>query len=84
MIRTLLFSLILLPFLVFNAHIGKAQCAVYYCPEMGAVGYSYSDDETSHDFKAIKQQARASCEQMGGKSCTPCSMQQSKWVGVVL
>ena len=70
MIRTLLFSLLLLPFLVLNAQTGKAQCAVYYCPEMGAVGYSYSDDETGHDYNAIKQQAKKSCEQMGGKSCT--------------
>ena len=46
-----------------------AQCAVYYCPDMGAVGYSYSDDETGHDLKKIEAIAKKSCEELGGKRC---------------
>lgn len=68
--RTLFFSLITLPFFIFNSRTVKAQSAVYYCPQMGAVGYSFSDDETGRDLEQIKQNALKDCMDHGGKSCT--------------
>ncbi len=70
MTRTLLLSLLFLAFFISGTHNSSAQSAVYYCPDMGSIGYSYSDDETGHDLKNIKDLAKKSCEQMGGKNCT--------------
>ncbi len=67
--RNSLFSLLFLAFFAFSAHKADAQCAVYYCPDMGAVGYSYSDDETGHDLKKIEQLAKKQCEELGGTRC---------------
>ncbi len=68
--RTLFFSLLALPFLIICSFRSHAQCAVYYCPQMGAVGYSYSDDETGHNLDAIKHNALKQCQDLGGKGCT--------------
>ena len=67
--RNILFSLLFLAFFGVPVHRAGAQSAVYYCREMGAVGYSFSDDETGHDLKKIKQIALKQCQDMGGKSC---------------
>ena len=68
--RSLFLSLFALPFFVFSSHTSKAQCAVYYCPQMGSVGYSYSDDETGHNLETIKKNALKDCQDHGGKACT--------------
>jgi hypothetical protein len=68
--RTLLFSLLALPLFLISAHRSVAQTAVYYCPQMGAVGYSYSDDETGHNLETIKKNALKQCQDLGGKGCT--------------
>ena len=68
--RSLFFSLVALPFFLFNTHISKAQTAIYYCPQMGAVGYSYSNDETGHNEAQIKQAALKDCQDHGGTACT--------------
>ena len=67
--RNLLFFLLFIAFLAPSTHRAWGQSAVYYCPEMGAVGYSFSNDETGHDLKKIKQIALKQCQDMGGKSC---------------
>ena len=68
--QTLFFSFFALPFLLIDAPSSKAQTAVYYCPQMGAVGYSYSDDETGHNLETIKMNALKQCQDLGGKGCT--------------
>ena len=68
--RSLLFSLLALPFMLLSAHKGHAQSVVYYCPDMGAIGYAFSNDEDGHDIKELEKQAKNSCIQHGGKSCT--------------
>ena len=69
MFRSLLFSLLTLPFLICSSFAGKAQGAVYYCPEMGAIGYAYSNDDNGNDIKALKRDAEKSCQAHGGNSC---------------
>jgi hypothetical protein len=69
MSRSLLFMLIFSTFLLLGTHKSHAQSVVYYCPDMGAIGYAYSNDEDGHDIKALEQMARKDCETHGGKSC---------------
>ena len=68
--RQLFFSLLVLPFFILNGHRSHAQTAVYYCPQMGSVGYSYSNDETGHNLETIKKNALKDCQDLGGKGCT--------------
>ncbi len=82
--RTLFFALFALPFLIISSYTSRAQCAVYYCPQMGAVGYSYSDDETGHNMETIKKNALKQCQDLGGKSCTLLyATQKVGWGGFI-
>ena len=69
MIRSILLSVITVLFLLLGAHSSHAQSVVYYCPEMGALGYAFSNDEEGHDIKVLEKQALSACEQHGGKHC---------------
>lgn len=67
--RPLFLFIITLSFLLFSAAKSHAQSVVYYCPQMGAIGYAFSNDEEGHDIKVLEKQALKACEQHGGKSC---------------
>ena len=84
MARLSLFSLLFLVFSLISAHHATAQSVVYYCPEMGAIGYAYSNDEDGHDLKTLEKQARDRCAEHGGRNCTLLSeTPKVGWGGIV-
>jgi len=71
MSRSLFFSLVVLLCFLSTVTI-KAQTVVYYCKEMGAIGYAYSNPDNEkgkNEVRVLKQQAEKDCQSHGGKNC---------------
>ena len=81
--RPLLFIAFTVSCLLYSAY-SHAQSVVYYCPQMGAIGYAFSNDEEGHDIKVLENKALKACEQHGGKSCAVLyKSEKMGWGGII-